>query len=311
MTDEQLRQLFNAEVEGSAPDKDALWAKIESRLTPKTEIPPQSPLQANSQKKPLKFNAARYGAAAAACVALLMLIPMGMKLSSLGDSITSDEANSPSVNAPANEDMAVGEPSHEDMAVGDPADEAPSYIDGGDSDNESEKPTQPLSYEDLPFNSYSVTAYTCTGTPYGGSYFVEEDILSATDLILIGEVGRVYKSSDGSSVVYELTNAQDGSTVTVHSRSPYTMKRGRQYLLPLAAEGDEWRTVYDGVPQIEFTANGGLVYYNGWESLDTTTSQELIYPQESVDEFFYDRMMYLESGDFSGLMEKWNDLKNI
>ncbi len=305
MTDEQLRQLFSAEVEGSAPDKDALWAKIESRLTPKTEIPSLSPLQANSQKKPLKFNAAKYGAAAAACVALLMLIPMGMRLSQLGDSITSDGANSPSVNAPSNEDMAVGEP----------ADEVPSYTDGGDSDtltnSESAKPTQPLSYEDLPFNSYSVTAYTCTGTPYGGSYFVEEDILCATDLILIGEVGRVYKSSDGSSVVYELTNAQDGSTVTVHSRSPYTMKRGRQYLLPLAAEGDEWRTVYDGVPQIEFTANGGLVYYNGWESLDTTTSQELIYPQESVDEFFYDRMMYLESGDFSGLMEKWNDLKNI
>ena len=177
---------------------------------------------------------------------------------------------------------------------------------------------QPKSYEELKFDSYSETVYTCTGEPYGGDYFVEDEILAETDCFVVAVVKDVSLCDDGSSIIYTLEtrssyNAESVNTETVsfvESRSVYTMKRGRTYLLPLVKTENGYRTAYDNVPQMEFTADGGLVYYNGWSSLDSEYSNSITYPQKTVDDFFYDRMMITGAG-YYGLIERFCEIKEL
>ncbi len=293
MTEQQLKALYNAEIEDSAPDKDALWAKIESRLTPKEAPAAATTAVSATRKAPLHLTLLKY---VAACAVLLIAVPVALNIIDGGDMT----ASAPVADASSAADDA-----------NDAADDNAADYEDAPAENESviATPEKPLSYSELAFPSYSETYYTCSGDPYGDSYFVEEDILAHTDELIIAEVSRVTMSDDGSSIVYELVGAEGYDELIVESRSPYTMRRGRRYLLPLAKTEGGWRTVYDNVPQTEFTSNGGIVYYNGWESLDSGSSQSIVYPQCSADEFFYDRMMYSSSGDVSMLINKWKAAK--
>ena len=147
---------------------------------------------------------------------------------------------------------------------------------------------------------------------------MEESILSEADCIVRAEVTRVTLSDDGEALCYQLSvsesytlSADLPETLEITSRSQYPMRRGREYLLPLTEGEEGWHTTFDGVPQIEYTADGGLVYYNGWSALTTDLAQHLLYPQTEPDEFFYDRMMYLESGDISKLIADWYEIKAV
>ena len=87
------------------------------------------------------------------------------------------------------------------------------------------------------------------------------------------------------------------------------MLENREYLIPVRTVDGELETVFDGVPQIEFTEDGGMIYYNGWRSLDGEDSVSLIYPKNGVDDFFYDRMKFSYKKDVSELIEKWNSIR--
>lgn len=288
MNEQKLKELFTAEINNSAPDKDALWSRIEGRLQPKCEVITEAP-----RKKALNTNIIKI-LAAAACLALVLIVPLTLRNNAvLSEDIPMNES---SVDSEANDMMS------------EPDNSADSVLQEGTAE-----PKGYLSYNELQFDSYSVTYLSCTGEPYGESYFVEEDILSDTDLIVRAEVEKVYKSDDGESLCYELDVIQgypesSKTTIIAESRSPYKMRRGREYLIPLAETEDGWRTVYDSVPQTEFTSDGGAVYYNGWSSLDTDGSEWLIYPQSSEEDHFYDRMMYSEDGDISALIRKWETI---
>ena len=284
MNEQMLKELFTAETNNSAPDKDALWSRIEGRLQPKAEAP---------RKKANNTNIIRI-LAAAACLALVLIVPLTLRNTPIvSESNTMNESNA---------DNSMG-----DM-MSEPDNSENSTLHEGVAE-----PKEYLSYNELPFNSYSVTYLSCSGEPYGESYFVEEDILADTELIVRAEVEKVYKSDDGKSLCYELDVIQsypeiNQTTIIAKSRSPYKMRRGREYLIPLAKTEDGWRTVYDSVPQTEFTSDGGAVYYNGWSSLDTGGSEWLIYPQSDEEDHFYDRMMYSEDGDISALISKWETI---
>lgn len=284
MNEQKLKELFTAEINNSAPDKDALWSRIEGRLQPKTEAP---------RKKSNNTNIIKI-LAAAACLALVLIVPLTLRNTPIvSESNTMNESNA---------DNSMGDMTSE------PDNSADSVLQEGVAE-----PKEYLSYNELPFDSYSVTYLSFSGEPYGESYFVEEDILADTDLIVRAEVEKVYKSDDGESLCYKLDVIQsypksNKTTIIIKSCSPYKMRRGREYLIPLAKTEDGWRTVYDSVPQTEFTSDGGAVYYNGWSSLDTGGSQWLIYPQDSEEDHFYDRMMYSEDGDISALISKWETI---
>ncbi len=307
MNENKLKELYEAEINNSAPDFDKLWEKIDNSLTPKETAVPE--ISITPKKSPAK--AVKAIAALAAGLALVAFIPSLF----LANQFSADMSESEGFDAPTDaadvQNSVIMEEASDNVA--DAMEEEAASDDMSESTQEEE---MLISYEDLSFNSYSETAYNCTGTPYGSDYFVEEEVLSDADYIVDATVKNVLLSEDGSAILYELeTNAsypeKITGTIIVESCSAYTMKRGREYLLPLAETAEGYRTVYDNIPQIEFTSDGGLVYYNGWSCLDSIVSQSIIYPKRTVDDFFYDRMMFSYSGDYSALIEKFYDAKEL
>ncbi len=301
MTDKRLKELYNAEMTESAPDMNALWDKIDSNLTPK-----ETPVK----KKKSHITLIRTGALIAACVTLMVAVPRLMG----GDKFASESANASdsyienTVNTPDRYD------DYADMEAA--AEAETTYIATTVIAEENVSGTSGLlNYYDLDFAPSYENNLSCSGTPYGEDYFVEEEILVETECIIDAVVDKVYASPDGECIYYELTpkavyggNA-DSDTVTVASCNEYTMLEGREYIIPLKAANDGYSTVFDGVPQIEVTLDGGIVYYNGWECLNSVSSQSIIYPQNKVDDFFYDRMMFSYDGDISPLIEKWDSIR--
>ncbi len=291
MNEKKLTKLYNAEIENSAPDFDLLWEKIESRLEPKTES-----IKITPKKNILK--------PMIAAAAFIVIIPVAIAAINSGEEIATEEMPINTTKAEYTDNAAAA-----DDACDAEAEQTTTFYEAADSPPEIVKD---LSYSDLEFGSYSETYLSCTEAPYGDSYFVEDDILGEADYIVKGEVSRVYLSENGAGICYELK--VNGSypenivgTITIESRSTYTMKRGREYLIPIKETTSGYRTVFDHVPQIEFTADGGMVYYNGWSFSD---GQSLIYPQKG-DEDFYDRMMYSYSGNYMELIEKFMKLKAL
>lgn len=309
MTEEQLKELYSEEMSASAPDMEALWERIDSRIEEKTAVDEKITYV---QSKKTTFNLWRAGAFAAACAALFFVIPNVIKHNENMDAsagIAADNA-APSVVYEESADAA------EDNAYFENAD-TPAAEEESVEQVKTETFTTKgiLSYENLIFPDSYLKGVEFSGETDEG-YFVEEDILVETECFIDAVVDNVYASSDGDCVYYELTakscygESGVGEYVTVASRSQHEMYIGREYLIPVKITETGLQTVYDGVPQIEITADNGMVYYNGWESLNTEYSQSISYPQKKVDDFFYDRMMFSSSGDITSLIEKWKDIKN-
>ncbi len=292
LDENKLKELHNNEINVNAPDKDVLWSKIESRLEPKTTIHATP-----ARSKKTRFSPALIGSA----VAATFVVFVGARLMLDKMLPASDAANSGAINS-------------DELSNGTSAPTQDFSPDTSNSQSIKPQTTKPLSYEKLNFTSYSETAIKCTGTPYGDAYFVESDVLSHADYIVSATVSRVFPSDNGESICYELCDIDWyseeglGETVVIESRSPYPMRRGRQYLIPLTKGESGLHTTFDSIPQIEYTADGGLVYYNGWHSLEDSTAQALLYP---ADDFFYDRMRFSYSADVPALINKWVSQKQI
>ena len=300
MTEHQLNELYNEEMSASAPDMEALWEKIDGRLTEKETVSVQP------KKKPA-INLWRTGAFMAACAALFFVIPNIIRHD---NSYSASEGIALNSNTPA-----VFEDAAADNACNDTAD-APAVFEESIAEVEVTftETSSLLSYSSLPFPDSYMKNVEFSGEPNGGEYFVEEDILVETECFIDAIVDNVYASPDGDCVYYELTAKSSygeddvGTYVTIASRSQYEMYIGREYLIPVKVTDIGLQTVFDGVPQIEVTADNGLVYYNGWETLNTESSQSILYPQNKVDDFFYDRMMFSSSSDIAPLIEKWKTI---
>ncbi|MBQ8826534.1 MAG: hypothetical protein IJ007_05540 [Oscillospiraceae bacterium] len=300
MTENQLKELYNEEMSASAPDMEALWEKIDGRLTEKETVSVQP------KKKPT-VNLWRTGAFMAACAALFFVIPSIIKHN---DSYTASEGIASNGNTPAVYEDAAADNAYFDTA-GDAAVFEESFAEAEVTVTET---SSLLNYSSLTFPDSYLKNVEFSGEPNGGEYFVEEDILVETECFIDAIVDNVYASPDGDCVYYELTAKSSygdedvGEYITVASRSQHEMYIGREYFIPVKVTETGLQTVFDGVPQIEVTADNGLVYYNGWESLNTELSQSILYPQNKVDDFFYDRMMFSSSGDITPLIEKWKDI---
>lgn len=282
MNEDKLKKLYNDEMNASAPDMDALWHKIEEGITDKEQdTKPQSRRAFITLKKVL--------ACAAACIVMAVAVPSAINL------VSNKSAESMADNSAAAENSPV--------YIGIVADDAEQPKDNGGI----------LRYEQLDIVRGGGN-YPVSGEPFGGEYFVEEDVLLDTEQIIDGVVNYVYADEDSGCVYYELSavNVYGGEadgTITVASRSRHTMKQGAEYIVPVKSVDGELRTVNDSVPQIEVTNDGGIVYYNGWSTLDNDTSESILYPQGKVDDFFYDRMKFSYTKDLSAMIEKWESLR--
>lgn len=295
MKDSRIKELYKNEMVGSAPDKEALWSRIESGLEERSGDIAEAERSLAAEKRRF-ITLKKCLAFAAVCAVMAIVVPAAVKNTDISSDNAAHIAAEDSYMA---EDAA--EAANDDEAACESTEETVSIT------------ASVLDYNDLSFPESVNSGISCSGEPNGGEYFSEEDILIQTEGFIDAVVSSVY--AGGDCIYYELSavgvygGIEDSGTITVASRSKYAMLENREYLIPVRTVDGELETVFDGVPQIEFTEDGGMVYYNGWKSLDSEASVSLIYPKNGVDDFFYDRMKFSYKSGVSELIEKWNSIR--
>lgn len=318
--EKNIKKLYIEHCESSAPDMDSIWEKIESGLEEKSENRVTS--------KPARTLAFRRTAAwRAVCAAAVIAVPVVLiginnskNISNTSDSgayIRNEEAMESEMLA----DASPAEEIYEGSAEGEPNIEASQttaltdnyHAVGNNTLTESYE--EKIYYSDLSF-AYDLQSNRPWEPPYaeteGDEYFVEDKILIETDVIVEAVVDMVYSSGNGT-VCYVL-NAEDQDkndmgSIVVESATPYLMKMNREYILPLKENDGEYSLVFENSPQIECTLDGGVVFHNGWESLNEG-SEYLVYPKNGIDDFFYDRMRFSYIDAMAVIKDKWLLLKN-
>lgn len=297
MNEKKLKKLYTAHAESSAPDMDALWKRIESGLEEKDEM------RVTSKPVKRKISMGRLSLAGAVCAALLIILPVAFGNGSSSDMEASEISNGAYdgereqfyYEAEETESLLTTTA----MQVQEEAAEETEAALG-----------EPVLYENLDLAPTASAGIVPQGETGGDDYFVEADVLIQTDVIVNAYVDKVY--SRGGTVCYELTaeNAESGDTVSINleSATPYVLLESRSYVLPLKSGGDGYSLAFENAPQIEVTLDGGLIFHNGWECLSDGNEADVIYPQGSVDDFFYDRMKFSYTADVRTLVKKWREI---
>lgn len=319
MNNRKIEQLYKSHAENTAPDMDALWERIESNLEEKTDEAVTS--------KPIRRNISltKKAALAAACAAALIIVPVAVRNMDVSNSnMATDSA--PMAEAPAMDgaiDEAVGilpeddtfeenfdnKAEQNDAVADEELIEAPAEEEAV-MEESTGTGQQTIPYEALLLN-YADAPLTPSGATSGDEFFVEENVLIETDVIVNAYIDCVYSGGNGE-ICYEITadNLETGETETIYltSCTPYVMLEDRCYILPLKADETGYSLVFENAPQIERTLDGGYIFHNGWESLDEN-ALDVIYPQGGVDDFFYDRMKF-SYGSLDSLIERWHEVKD-
>lgn len=310
----KIEQLYKSHADNTAPDMDALWERIESSLEEKNDEAVTS--------KPIRRNISftKKTALAAACVAALIIVPVAVRNMDISNSeMAADSApmaeqtmaESPAMDgamgiAPEEnifEEMFDNNAEQNDAVAEEVVEEAPAEEATGAGQ-------QTIYYEDLQLG-HANALLTPSGATNGDDFFVEENVLIETDIIVNAYIDRVYSGGNGE-ICYEITadNVETGETESIYltSRTPYVMLENRCYVLPLKADETGYSLVFENAPQIERTLDGGYIFHNGWESLDENAF-DVIYPQGGVDDFFYDRMKF-SYGNLDSLISRWHEAKD-
>ncbi len=296
MKKSELKKQYIAHCENTAPDMEKLWEKIESGLEEKPE--------SRVTSKPAKnFNFRRAAAWCTACAAVLIAVPafiIGTSLSSKTADFTANEAVAGDM---VNETAAAAENNELSEEIADEETASTSSLPEMVFYEELAFAETPVSDDALPFPTASTS---------GDEFFVEENVLAETDIIVDAVVQNVY-SSEGGTVCYVLSaedsDRNDMGSITVESATPYVLKMSREYILPLKETEDGYSLVFENAPQIECTLDGGVIFHNGWRSLDENSCW-VSYPRNTVDDFFYDRMRFSYTDVMTALADKWKDVKN-
>lgn len=324
LNDRKIKELYKAHAEQTAPDMDALWERIERGLDEKN-ADTVSGVTSKPVRKHIGFGKIAVPAALAAIIALA-IAPAAFKGTD-GSDMAYDSGNSIMNEAAVSQSAEAG------------ADAGGASADGFDGGGYSDEIGENEAAETIP-----TTAVTTSGTvryenlklepagaydsgeaspaddssgavpsakPSGDDFFVEANVLIQTDVIVNACVDRVY--SRGETVCYELTaenaDTKETENITLESATPYRLLENRRYVLPLKFDGGTYSLVFENAPQIEVTLDGGLIFHNGWVTLDGEDSADVIYPQNGIDDFFYDRMKFSYRADTDTLVKKWHELK--
>lgn len=296
------REYINS-AEASAPDMDRLWERISSSEPADTDITPFVSAAMECNARPVGRNTALRGLSAAA-----VFIAVICAVSTMSGDIPVTESDN-AVNEGYSENYS------EESSVRYGFVSAVTASSGWDYNTELTVSSD-NSYYTLSLAETDSEAYTgITDDTWSDEYFVEENILMQTDMFLDCEIISADHSEDGG-IIYSVrtihavceAEGEFPEYTRVYSDSPYSLKNGREYLLPIQIRNGRYIVVFDNAPQIEFTLDRQLVAHNGWESL-SENGVYLNYPQTYPDDFFYDRMNLTAEYSLSKLFEKWEKLR--
>ncbi|WP_432649901.1 hypothetical protein [Huintestinicola sp.] len=294
-------------VDSSAPDMEKLWEKISASEPQDTDITPFVSAANECRKiSPVRNNTFRaFAAAAAVFIAVICAVSL---ISDNGLAVTKSESAAPSDNGDSF-DFAAEEAEEYEAVPSVIASKGWEYSDRLDE-------TENLSYLSLNLADTESGIYTALSRNTDNEeYFVEDKVLSETDFFLDGEVVSEEPVSDGSikytvRVIHAVSedSREFSEMEEVYSYSPYALRTGREYLLPISEENGRYTVIFDNAPQIEFTLDRQLVCHNGWKTL-TENGVYLEYPQTYPDDFFYDRMNLAAESSLEDLFDKWERLR--
>lgn len=294
-------------VDQSAPDMDKLWEKISASEPQDTDITPFVSAANECRKiSPVRNNTFRaFAAAAAVFIAVICAVSL---ISDNGIAVSKSENAAPADNGNSY-DYAAEEAAEEES---DPSVIASTGWEYSDRLNTSEN----MTYLSLTLADTESGIYTALSRNTDNEeYFVEDKVLSETDFFLDGKVISEEPANDGSIkytvlVIHAVSpdSREFSETEEVYSYSPYALRTGREYLLPISEENGRYTVIFDNAPQIEFTLDRQLVCHNGWKTL-TENGVYLEYPQTYPDDFFYDRMNLAAESSLENLFDKWERLK--
>lgn len=297
MTRKEAEKLYKASRQAAAPDMDKLWDRIESGLTEKSAAEEQPTVKRHN------ITLKRCLGAAAVCAAAAIILPFAF--SPYFGNVKSSSDNAVFIQ----NDEAFAEASDEC------ADEESEYASEAaasetTSENASSANGAQLDYSALDLADGIDTGLRGKGSE--GTLFDEDSVLAETVCFVDGIVENVYAGEE--CIYYELRAVETygsvgayGDIVTVASDSDIPMLISREYLVPLKQTEDGLRTVAESVPQIEITLDKGMVFYNGWKSLNYESALDISCPKQYPDDFFYDRMKFSYSG-YMELITKWQKL---
>lgn len=308
--DKKIKELYKAHAEQNAPDMDALWERIERGLDEKNSED-ISGVTSSPVKKSIAFRKIALRAALAAA-ALIIILPAAFR--GMNDSEMASDSSIMENSADAGDAAPNVNREDAEYIADDGYDDSDSGLDGGADltvpSNENISGGTVL-YESLDLAPTAAVENVPAGETSGDDFFVEANVLIHTDVIVNAYVDRAY--SRGGTVCYELTaenaDTRETENITIESATPYRLLENRSYVLPLKSDGNGYSLVFENAPQIEVTLDGGIIFHNGWVTLDGEDSADVIYPQNGIDDFFYDRMKFSYSADANTLVKKWHELK--
>lgn len=298
---------YISSVDSSAPDMEKLWEKISSSESANTDIIPFE-TAANECKMTSKHsNISAFRAFAAAAAVFIAVICAVSVISDNGIAVQNSE-NATASDKHESYDFAeeAAESEGSSSVISSTGWEYSDYI--GASDN--------MTYLSLNLADTESSIYTALSQNTDDEeYFVEDEVLAETDFFLDGQVISQEPTDDGGIkytvlVIHAVSeeSREFSETEEVYSYSPYALRIGREYLLPISEENGLYTVIFDNAPQIEFTLDRQLVCHNGWKTL-TENGVYLEYPQTYPDDFFYDRMNLAAESSLESLFDKWESLR--
>lgn len=286
---------YEQHIRNTAPDMDKLWNRIESEIDSRENTEKQSITYSTNNNARAKKG--HKGLAAAAAIVIVIL---GARLFSSTNQPDTDNSNGKSdISSSANS-----------------ADNAEETIENNDTDTiyDNNSTEEVLSYNLLSLSSTNTLAYKCDYEAQGDEYFVEQNVLEQTDCFADVTVTEASLNAYGADYTLKVnrlitSNGEESSfeELTIYSSTPYILQQNREYFIPLKQENGQWYIVFENAPQIEITLDGGVVFQNGWDSLEenscTVDKEEL-----NRNDFYYDRMKYCDEMDLQNLIDKWRSI---
>ncbi len=276
---------YKQHIRNTAPDMDKLWDRIESEIDSKEK---KSIIETTTYVRKIKHSHRGILTAAAA----VLVVIFGARIV-LNVSLETDEKNSG-------------------------VSESKISVSNQEADEDKENIGSPVVdtneiklYSDIAFNSTDTAAYNADYTASGDEYFVEQKVLQETEYFADITVLNANLTSNGGQYTLKVNQMYtiggeeiEVSNITLESSTPYILQKNREYLIPLAKDGDKWYIVFENAPQIELTLDGGAVFQNGWDSLEER-SCAVDKEESGINDFYYDRMRYCSAQDLQELINSW------
>lgn len=312
MTRKEIEERCREEMQQSIPDKNALWEKIEQRL------PEQRTVVQEKQK--ISHKVLYRTMAAAACFLFVVsgVILLRTRLVPVKNDSIYMTQDAVSNEAPAGKEN-YGAPVRKENYEA-PAEEECNEAAEGAADEEYD-----ASMKEFTANGNASLTYADLSVPDGGEpqvqtdqlsadgYFTQEEVLRQAELFVDVQVTDAQQLASGEisytlSVisVYAGTETSIGDSITIVNRSPYLLKTGHEYVLPIYDESG-WQLAGDCAPQMELTLDGKVLYHSGWISLMSESAVPVTCERRSKDDFFYDRMYLTGQAELVSFLQDWEN----